>query len=1145
MTNLRRLTMGMAILGRVMVGGATPAAAEAPGKPYESTFFEHPVFDYDLTKVSRRELEKDRLDVMQMTEAQIRAAVPTQTGLMNVGCPNWDCEKGRTWNRKGQLPKSYAWQFNARQPDRIVCPACGERYPDNPKYPMTQSITILNPAQEKVTLPYWEDTQHDRKRTRFFLRGMLNAARWDWYQDRMATCSMGYLMTGDEEYAYTACLLLDAMCNVFPHWVMCDDYGDGYKSYPPGVHHDQDDTRMGRRGGSEHFGGPHMRMVYDVCYNSEGMRRVSETIGRDLRQKFLDNVVKLTNPQLFNDTPLRTKWTQACPGSEKITAGKLLHQPRLLRYFIHCQKRAPYRVFGADGAFFQGPGYASIHLFNMMHMRDLNGYSDPPNFPILAGEQRYENWWFPYGPYETFYNQAYTIWRDICRPDGSAIVFNDAGGGYTSATFMDRTPRKSSGNVMKHGLKHVVLGDGEGNDQIQTHMGFGEGGKHLHIDTLGLQLYAFGHYLLDDITYPKHRLRPEYSSSLFHNTVAVDKASQWPHLVDGDPTMYEPRIPGIAVVRVDAARAYAGTTDTYERTLVNVTTDIDRPYVVDVFRVKGGDIHDYMLLSAYRYPSTVQVSLNMRTLPGTRPLMREGAQWKEPTRGVEHDYGIFTNVRAADAARDFTLTYRLKQPWTRDPLYAHPDKPAVGTRHHFIGAPNAQAMLADIPRRADGDKPLIELEQMPHFILRRESGGAMTIFVAVHEPFMGEPAIVNVRRMPSREETVALEVRMHDRVDRVVLSVEDAPVYEGADGLRTDAKLAVVSRPQGRRPVAAMVGGTMLRDEKSGVDLTNDIANYTGTIVRSLRTWDHDSLDGFEVTGDSLPPVGEDLNGAWIFVRNRGEMQEIPDGLCPTDYDDWKRKHHDRARDHIESIGLDKTGDPEVADWLRGERRVQAMPHTGGGWAFEIERVSKRDGRTFIVCKNDHGLAVDRKTCQELFYPHRTMQGKPTRWWIDTAASTEPFKDLRKPKVVHTVTQPELPPDRETGLMHTQDEKTTQVLDNVDLQWFLYKLPQHHVHRFEGYLRIPRRGTYTFHYRPGTDGSLTIGDKAIIERTGRIGTPMPRVAHVELDAGLVPMEFTIDVRRINKYWTPSSDFEWEGPGLDRRPLTTNDFEHES
>ncbi len=1130
----------------VVLGGLTGAAiaADAPDKPYESPIFEHPVFKYNTDRVRPQDYAKDRLDAMTMTEAQIRAAVPQQTGLMNVGCPNWECEKGRSWNRKGQLPHSYSWRFNPRKPDQIACPSCGEVYPDNPKYPMTKSITIVNPAQEKITLPYWEDTKHDRKRTKFFLRGMLNAARWDWYQNNLVRCAQGYLITGDEDYAYKASIMLDAMCDVFPHWVMCDDYGDGYKSYPTGTRRDQDDTRMGRRGGAENFGGGQMRMVYDICYNSEGMRRVSEKIGRDLRQKYIDNVVKFTNPELFSDEPLRTKWTQACPGSEKIVAGKLLHEPRFLRFFIECQRKAPFKVHASDGGFFQGSGYGAFQLFNQMNMRQLNGYTDPENYPVPEGEKRYEHWWFPYGPYETFYRKAYSIWPDIRRPDGSAIVFNDTHGGYPSAPFLDRSKRKSSINVMKHGTKHVVLGDGAGNDQIQAHMGFGEGGKHMHTDTLGLQIYAFGHYLIDDMKYPKHRLRPEYSSSLFHNTVAVDERAQWPHLVDGDPTLYEPRIPGIAAVTVDAARAYTGVTDVYERTLVNVTTDIKRPYVVDIFRVKGGDVHDYMLLSSSHWPSTARASLNLRKLPGDRPLMRPGTEWEEPKGvGVSHHYGIFTNVRAARADRDFTLTYQVEQPWTKHALYQHPDKPNVGTKHHFIGSPNMRAMLTDIPRFPSGKKPLIELKQMPHFILRNDSGGEESRFIAVHEPFMGAPAIQDVKRLPSDAGTVALEVRMPGRVDRIVLNLADGAVYEH-DGLETDARLAVVSRPRSGDPVGAMVGGTMLRDRAAGVDLTNDTARYHGEIVQSMSKWDDLPVDGFEVTGGHLPPAGEQLHGAWIVLKNRGVMNNIPDGLCPTDYDEWKDKYHERSRDRVKGIGLDKTDHPEVAHWLRGQRRVDAIHDSGGGWAFEIDRVAVHDGRTFILTKDDHGLKVDRDMCEERFYPHRKMQDKATEWWVHTAASTQPLKDLRETTVIHEVAQAEAPPQLQPGILHAVDDKDAEALADVDMQRLLFRLPTRHVHRFQGYLKVPRDGVYTFHYRPGTDGSLDLGGRTIVQRTGRVGSPVPRVAKARLKQGLVPIDFIIDVTRVSDRWRPSSEFEWEGPGLDRRPVTPTDFAHE-
>lgn len=56
-----------------------------------------------------------------------------------------------------------------------------------------------------------------------------------------------------------------------------------------------------------------------------------------------------------------------------------------------------------------------------------------------------------------------------------------------------------------------------------------------------------------------------------------------------------PNLPGLSLLRIDAPRAYPWSVKRYARTLALNTVDLQHPYVIDLFLVDGGKIHDYFM----------------------------------------------------------------------------------------------------------------------------------------------------------------------------------------------------------------------------------------------------------------------------------------------------------------------------------------------------------------------------------------------------------------------------------------------------------------------------------------------------------------------------------------------------------------------
>lgn len=1185
--------------------------------------FQHPV---NGTEINYRQFDGrggyeawKKWPIMSMSKAEILKLIPKQVGLLHLGCP--ECNAGskhlkNDFNDNAQLPRQWRdWRWDYKKPEEYYCNKCKEKFPKNKKYPMGKVDVFRNTLNEKIKCPYWLDIAKDKKGFKkrygkYYLNSQIDYFKQRWAQNNLRKLLDAYILTGDEDFAYKACIIFDAMCDIFPHWLYMSDYAHKYWDYRPGQKMKSTYTRTSSRRGEDKFGPIGMGRAYDILFNSKALKKYSKEIGVDLRAKYLTNIVKFMSPEMFSKEKLADvgldAWQQGCPGSSGLRTGKLLHDPRYMRRFADHMLRIPFLIYGSDGAYFEGSGYTCLQLNPMMRMRDMNGYSDPKAFVLPEGEKRVENWWYPNNQYEDFYRKSYNIQRELALPDGGAVVYNDAGGSFPSASYIQQTAKPRSFNVMKHGLKHVVLGDGVGEDQIQTHLLFGMDSKHGHSDTMSIQIFAKGHYMLDDITYPKHRARGAYGGIKFHNSGLIDGRGHANGPVgDGKPEFYEPRFNGLAAVRIDGENFYVGNTDIFERTLVNVTIDPKRPYVVDLFRMGGGyKWRELMLLGSYRHRADAKMSLPLKKLPGDRPLMRKGAKWKDEGKDkieYEDSYGFFSNVRAGAKGKDFKLTYTLKDTWrtkkTKDgkevpqDLYVDPAKPTVGLVNHFIGMPQATPYLVDLTRRVDKVGPVIKQEQMPQLIFRDENIKDESQFVAIHEPFKGKPSIKKVSRLASDKNTLALQVDFLDgRRDLILMAVDDKKLKYDKGGVKTDAKLAVISRPANGKPNAWMIGGTYLKAD--GIALEAPQAEYKGKIVKSFRTWNGDEFNGFEITGSTLTP-DESLAGAWVMVDNRGMQENLKEKIINNSLIDWYGKYHSRSRKRYQEEKKKHPQSEFVLNWEADQQRWDAAKTAGAGWAFEIKEVIQKDGKTYLITKDDHGLKIDGSTTKELFFPNRELFDAENTWLINSAASTLPMKKMQPKSLIvkpanlakvkqnlmpypqdgngryryikpnkaedfeaqiivdETDSEVDKPADSKPGIIHfigkqTRDNDKRSLsysgvagVSEGEMRRYIFK-PKGSEQHFKGLLKIPRDGIYTIYYRAGGNGELLVGEDVISPQNRYLGAPYPRIIRLKLKKGYLPLEFWSNMRG-SKYWSANNEISWEGPGMSRRPMEFKDF----
>jgi len=143
------------------------------------------------------------------------------------------------------------------------------------------------------------------------------------------------------------------------------------------------------------------------------------------------------------------------------------------------------------------------------------------------------------------------------------------------------------------GWRVAVLRGGPASGHTAFYLnGYSHGG-HRHADTLGIIYVAHGQEMAADRGYIWDDPRNAWTrSTLAHNLVTVDGASQNGKGCGSTLELFG-RGAGVEVVQA-SANAYSQC-DRYQRTCALVQIPGDRTYAVDLFRVRGGKLHQYTL----------------------------------------------------------------------------------------------------------------------------------------------------------------------------------------------------------------------------------------------------------------------------------------------------------------------------------------------------------------------------------------------------------------------------------------------------------------------------------------------------------------------------------------------------------------------
>jgi len=978
-------------------------------------------------------------EIMSIPDEVLLSALPQFTHIILNYCPA--CRKGKPYDKHVDGGSNhFPGEWDPKKPDQIVCQVCGTVFP-NKDFPMKQEF-FTNEKGEKYLIHYYHDEngppyygQPDdlAKGRNYFIDGIINTAKGDWLFPKLVALSVFYKQTGDPKYAAKFLPVVDKYLDAYPHYMTVTDRGNRMVNWTNrkalALEYFLDrigDTRAGTP--------PFLWKILDNMVageakgNGKGDDKTKVAI-QGILDKAYKNVYFFDAKENFlNKEMYAGNFGQGLGGLGKYGIAKLFNRPEIFHFIVQTLMDTPRVPYFYDGGYVEGPGYGEIQTSRLQGMHMMDGYSDPKGFVFEADGTRFDNV-HPMKDHEDFYWSAYNFWKELRLPGSGNIVTHDCD--YKSFILNDTwfKPRERSENVMMGGFKHTVLGDGEGDMQIQTHFAFGDNGaNHARQDAMSLQMYAFDHYLLDDFPYHKSNIRKLDELSLVHNTVVINRQNQYRYFNDGDAQLYVPTLPGFSVVKVDGKRAYPLEAKKHIRTLISNTVELERPYVVDIFETEGGELHDYALRTSSYHPQTATFSLPLKEVPGVRPLMTDGEIWADPPQNrdpVGTGYGLLFHVKEAAAQPYFTLKYDCTNPWERvpedrtgvpklphvfDPNFTK-GNPAVGTMHHFVSEPGYQALLTDMPALRlsgfYGERDPKTNEQIPYqdwkhmqplFILRHKvAEGGKSLFVVVHEPYLGKAKIKNVERLKTESANIlALRISYDDRKDTLIYSLDGSVIKTTVDGVELNGVLGLVAEAKDGKRDGYLVGGTSLKCARSSLALQSPLGAYRGSITGSLRKWNGEKDDALIANADCGLPTGTALRGSWILLHHSGAWDKEPDGSFKAGRPN--RMAYDNLPNRIvffnQMMKLATTEQSkeyykkELAR-VEAERAYDAKQGDGFWSSFEIDRIEKTGDKVTIVTKGEHGLDIKGDKISEYFYPQRVIEKGKTDFVVYTAASNQ------------------------------------------------------------------------------------------------------------------------------------------------------------
>jgi len=805
-----------------------------------TVYAKHPVLQHNIDPAKKAEYEKNVAKIMSMSDEDMLSFLPDWSYTRYCECPN--CFGG--------VMGLNVFEWSVDRPNQLKCRYCGTIFP-NDKYPENRKITGKNSLGEEISFPFFFSEGRNRSH---FLSSHILYQKKIWLNEQVIALGKAYQATGKEEYARRVVLILDKLSQRYPHYPVMQN-GDRYFRFQP-LQKPPFSWDSGKWGEFYNEIPKSMVLAYDLVYESSEFERLSKIRGYDIRNKLVNDCFHPAY-KAVEASPYHLENVVGYDITSAAVLGRIVNKPSYVHRAYEWMRKNVNEGFFYDGMWKEGT--ASYHYMTISGIKSafesVTGYSDPDGYIDSIDGTRFDN----LNPLQQFI---------ILNKIANAPIKMDWPNGYSSC-FHDSHPyekssaaRKISMSSILPGVGHASLGRGTDINQMQTQLHFSGSYGHAHADNLNISLFAKGIEMLPDLGYALTQLRHWTTCSLGHNLVVVNRRDQVTSGSDGDLLSFFPNTAGISVVEADGKRGYSHIEglDMYRRLLVMIPVTNEDAYVVDLFRLRGGYMHDWTMNGDADQDTTATCSFTLDKKK--KWMLEDGEIWKEPTLSgdIINPYGMVRDVVYGNSKSPFEITFR----------YVLDKK--KGVRIHITGNEETEVWLGNSPsvRRVKEDMRKAWDFWMPKLIIRKKGKPPLqSTFAMVEEPYQGEPFISKIERVkldPQDEHSVALRVTHGETVDTIISTLDNPPYKERftTSGIKMLGRLGVVRQVSGvTKGVWLFDGNTLIIDGKG---IKNSIGQYKGVLLDALRKESGQPYNAF-VTDVELPN-GHALHGTWMIVQH-------------------------------------------------------------------------------------------------------------------------------------------------------------------------------------------------------------------------------------------------------------------------------------
>ena len=776
------------------------------------------------------------------------------------------------------------YRWSSKDPDKIACSKCGTVYP-NEKYPETLVHVTKWGGGQRLTAyggKSWKFRQAHHFTSTF--AGKIRAHKVKYMSDVARRAGLACALTGKVEYAEKVRGILFRFAEVYPNYLVHTGYNE-FADMDPKVaaarikNLPEDEVTFppnkpnrklypgfwmaGRASGVGMEGVFLTRAAEAYDLTCAAKRADGTSVYTDAERKkierdlLIEGTHLLLNDHAFNN---KTASNRRAVG----VVGMVVGDPMRVQFGLRGFRQMVDEWYLFDGSTSESSAYGFMTLNGIFPMGEaLHGYSDPPGFTFHG--KRIDNF-NTYG--DARYRAVFAAFYESLLPDLTYPVLADhqAGSGigarwaevmfdrYGGRDYLAILQRRLQGRVAERGdeyalfhrpadadvstpvdfalrsvffpaLKVGYLRAGKSGHGPTLVLSASDWGGHHHLDGLNVVYHVNGQECLTDLGYlwdsPHKR---NTVRSFAHNLVVVDEANQRGSGRRGSLHLFDDG--GWAKVIEASSNAY-GQCSEYRRTCVTIDDGAQGVYVVDVFRVRGGRVHDYV----FHGPNE-----SLTIAPASKPVDTKLYDLKD--------------VRRLTSGRVSKLSWKMSH--------------GLVFNAHLLGADGETAYVGTgWGQRSHRETPGATI---PYVVRRRSGAKGTSTFAALFEAHAGgDTTIKNARLIPFPDAAV-IKVERRGRTDYIITSPNAGRIRFAHAGqtVRCEARVAVLSFEDRALRCAYVLGGAQVSIDDFSLDTANP--GCGGAVADGVNS----GLDSYLVVKTADVPAG-DYAGKWLIVDD-GEL---------------------------------------------------------------------------------------------------------------------------------------------------------------------------------------------------------------------------------------------------------------------------------